>query len=83
MKWLFGIAVGSLATAIVGVRIVEYFLGGVVGAAAGAAKAAVFSSVWAAVTSSAGMRAWGQRVRQARLAVAKVRRHIDRRVDRM
>ena len=83
MGWLIGATIASIVAAFVAVRVVEYFLAGAVGMAAGAVKAAAFSSVWTAVTTSTGMRAFTNRVRGVRTGVDGVSKKIDRRIDRL
>lgn len=82
LNWLVGATLASLAVSYVAVRGIEYFWGGIAGAADGAAKATVFSGVWTGVTSALGMRAFTEKARAWRQDAMKARKRLGRQIDR-
>lgn len=71
MNWLVGTTLFSMVVAFVGVRILEYILSGMAIGLVGAAKASVFSTVWTAVTTSKGDRAFTRGTRSLRQGLGK------------
>ena len=73
MSWLIGSTLASIVAGFLAVRIFDYIAAGAAGAVVGAAKATVFASVWTAVTTGSGMRAFSDRMRSLRQSIGKRR----------
>ena len=67
MRWLVGIAMLSAILSVISVRVVGQFFELV-----GALKVLLFSTVWTAVTTTAGMRSVKSTARKLRTGNAKV-----------
>ena len=76
MGWLIGYTIASLVGAFFVVRLFEYALAGVAGGLAGVAKASLFVSVWTAITTGTGMRAFSKTVRGLRQGNKEVSKRL-------
>lgn len=66
MSWLVGPTLASFVAAFIVVKLFDWIFSGLTGSMASVARAGLFVSAWTAVTAKAGMRGFGQKVRQLR-----------------
>ena len=75
MGWLIGPTLFAIFLAVVAVKIYEYVfpyvLSGVTGGLVSVTKAGLFIVTWTAVTTTMGMRGFGQKVKRLRLGNQK------------
>ena len=81
MGWLLGYTLGSIAASYIGVRLVDFLVGGAVDAATNAARGIVFVNTWAAVTAKSGMRDLAKTAQKLRLKNLVVKNKIDALID--
>lgn len=66
MGWLVGYTLASIVAAFIVLKIFDHVFASVTGSIANTARVGLFVCTWTAVTASAGMRGFNQKVRQLR-----------------